>query len=124
MKRDELIEKTHQYIDAFRREDYSSMTEILAENIYQTEPGNKIEGREALFGFIRKMYENCRSLNFIATDFFADEEAQRSVVEFHVEVTGHDASTASFRGCDHIRWNKEGQIESLEAFLYPVAVLS
>lgn len=118
MKREELVEKSHRYIDAFRQENYEMLAELIDEEVTQIEPGKQIEGRDALFDFIESMYKAHKEINFVTTHIFADEQEQKSVIEFWVAITLEDSSIRNFRGCDHLQWNKNEKIQALEAFLY------
>jgi ketosteroid isomerase-like protein len=122
MDTQQLEERSHFYIDAFRRQDYDTLRELLHPEVRQVEPGVDIFGAETVIDFVKKMYDSVLSLDFTVTDIFASEKHDKSVVEFVVTVETQE-SVKTYRGCDHLTWNGE-KIELIEAFLYETIVLS
>lgn len=119
-----LVQLTYEYVEAFRNRDYEALDNLLAEDVNQVEPRVDIRGKATVLEFVKKMYDSVESINFVSTRVFASPEDRVSVIEFDVDVTTivpqDSLSTVTFRGTDHLQWNREGKIEKIEAFLYQV----
>lgn len=119
MSREEmLVGLTYQYVNSFRTKEYETLSELLDDDVNHIEPNVNIRGKSSVIDFIRKMHDTV-DINFVATRIFASEEDFVSIIEFDVDVQTNE-KTQTFRGTDHLQWNREGKIEKIEAFLYEV----
>jgi hypothetical protein len=117
MDKHNLLELTHYYSDAFNARKLETIESLLSQSVKQAEAGLELKGKKAVLNHIQGLYDSNSVLNFYATRILASEEDSFSLIEFDLEI-GNAEKTVLLRGTDHITWNKHGEIEFLEAFVY------
>jgi ketosteroid isomerase-like protein len=117
-----LLDLTHSYIDAFHNKKIDVIMEMLAENATLRDPGVTLESKMEILDFVAEIFASNNILEFVATKVMAFDDQNFSIIEFKLKIGNKTDGGASqwdeFTGTDHITWNKNGEIEHLEAFLY------
>ena len=116
-----LLELTHYYVRAFDQRNLAELQYFFDEDANLIDPSINVGERDSIIEYVKDIYAKNSYLNFLATNIFADESQNFSVVEFILEI-GSPENYVTLRGTDHIYWNSEKKIEKLEAFLYAVEV--
>lgn len=116
MEKQEILELTYRYSDAFNSRNLIVMESFFAPEATLIDPQNLAVGKESIMEVIKQIYDKNQVLTFFATKIIVVEELF-SVIEFNLEI-GSNGNVTHLRGTDHITWNKEGKIVLLEAFLY------
>lgn len=117
-----LLDLTHRYIDAFHNKKIDVIMEMLAENASLRDPGINLQSKMEILDFVAQIFATNNILEFVATKVMAFDDQNFSIIEFKLKIgQENEAGTKvwdEFTGTDHITWNKNGEIEHLEAFLY------
>jgi ketosteroid isomerase-like protein len=105
-RRQQLISLTHEFVDAFNRDDLDAVMAFFSDHaVYDEFHGPRHEGKEA----IRKAFEPQFAgafgvMRFMDEDLFADPEAGKVMTSWRVTMDG-DGEHSSFRGLDLLHFD-------------------
>lgn len=117
-----LLDKTYRYVDAFHNRKMDVLEDMFAYDIHLKDPNISLENKGEVLDFLEKLYEENNLITFTAYKIIAVEDQNFSVIEFALLIGHEDAAGIKvcniYKGTDHITWNKYGQIEDINAYLY------
>ena len=108
--REELVDHTKAYAEAFNRRDLVAITSMLAHDIVLTDPAGRFEAAEAR-GYIETLLSANPDLSFRPTRIHACSDSQ-SLMEFQLSLSGK-----AFEGVDVLEW-RNGKISEIRAYLH------
>ena len=108
--REELVDHTKAYAEAFNRRDLVAITSMLAHDIVLTDPAGRFEAAEAR-GYIETLLSANPDLSFRPTRIHACSDSQ-SLMEFQLSLSGK-----AFEGVDVLDW-RNGKISEIRAYLH------
>jgi hypothetical protein len=117
-----LLDKTYRYVDAFHNRKIDVIDELLAYDVHLKDPSVNITSKSEVLAFIENLYAENNVLEFNAAKIMAFPEQNFSLIEFVIIIGQQDSAGIKvcnvYKGTDHITWNKYGQIEDINAYLY------
>jgi dTDP-glucose pyrophosphorylase len=110
--KNEIVHRTHQYVEFFNSKDIKSITALLADEFCLSDPDVSIKGKHEVLSYIEGIFSSCGELKFIAKHVFVTDELE-SIIEFSLTISGR-----TFVGTDVIRWNSNLLMTEMNAYLF------
>ncbi len=106
-------ERTEEYIKAFNAKSLLDVAAMMAPDVHLVDPTVSIRGRDNVVDYIKGIFNDHDELEFKSNSIVCD--GYRSVIEFDLQL-----GAVHLIGTDVICWNSDGQMISLDAYLYEV----
>ncbi|KJF85818.1 nuclear transport factor 2 family protein [Photobacterium phosphoreum] len=111
--RNQVIEKSKQYIADFNLCNIDKMKKYFSEEISLIDPNTSISGKKNVLDYIETLFTNVSHLSFKENNIMVD--TMHSIIEFELKI-----DNKKFIGTDIIEWNDQFEIQSICAYLYEV----
>ncbi|MEW6994797.1 nuclear transport factor 2 family protein [Colwelliaceae bacterium MEBiC 14330] len=106
-----VLQRTKEYISAFDSKSLIEVDNFFSIDFHLTDPDVSIKGKQNVLDYIGGIFNNVSSLSFEAKSIVVENKT--SVIEFILKVDG-----VKLIGTDVIRWNENGKMISMNAYLY------
>ena len=100
-KRDDLVERTNEFMEAFNRNDLDAVMGFFSEDaVYDEIQGTRNEGKEAIRAAFEPQFRGeFGVMEFVDDDLFVDDDAGKVMTSWLLRME-RDGTTTSFRGLD------------------------
>lgn len=108
----EIYTLTESYVDAFNNKDLASVMKFFASDFVLKDPEVTLCGLDLIRSYISKIFEAPGGFSFSSTNIYVSDD-YNSFIEFELFINGK-----TLLGVDVIKWNKDLEMISMDAYLF------
>lgn len=103
--------RTEEYVKAFNDKNIQEVATFFSEGFVLIDPVKKVSGKKSVIDYIEGIFNSVDNLSFKAKDIIFS--SKQSVIEFELKLDG-----VTLIGTDVIRWDDDGLMITMDAYLY------